>query len=682
MSFTESEGCKVNLIRSNSSLYYCCWPVIFIFLGFFADAQDTSTREDTRNYDFFEALKYADARIWDKAIFHAEKVQSPSALKLINWLRLRSSDGNFYEFSQFLKENSHWPGLELLRTKGESLLVGNVKPKEVLDYFKGVFPKTGRGSLTLAKSLLLNGQQNAAETIVLVSWLTQTFNDSDFAEMRTRFVSVINNSNSERLNNMLWLELKDSVSQMLPFVSKEDQQMADVRLAIQSGSKNASYNLSKLSRAQINNAGLNFDRLNYKRKKGFYDSSEELLLSRSTSIDKLGKPFKWVRARQIYARRALRLGRVQNAYDIASSHFLSLENSFSDHKRVTKAYVDLEWLSGFIALEFLNKPKTAKNHFKASLSKSEGPNSISKGHYWLGRSYEKLAENEKAYQSYAVSSVYQESFYGQLSAERIGANPENINEFIKIKAKCSSKFFENEEIFVVGRLLFYSERSVLASRFFKHMAEKLSLNLKWCLAFSTENMGLKLASIGIAKSAIGLDRSFYRFSFPLHHKHGSEKSFHSPLVLAIIRQESEFYTGAISSTGAMGLMQIMPDTAKEVAKEIGLKYNRRNLLVDGDYNIKIGTAYITKMLKQFKGSEILAIAAYNAGPSRIKKWIKQFGDPRKKGVDPLVWIEMIPFMETKNYVIKVLASQKIYNALLSESDLLLDRGRKNFGHSF
>jgi soluble lytic murein transglycosylase len=173
-----------------------------------------------------------------------------------------------------------------------------------------------------------------------------------------------------------------------------------------------------------------------------------------------------------------------------------------------------------------------------------------------------------------------------------------------------------------------------------------------------------------------------KYSFPLINNLEKNQIDNLQLVYSIIRQESGFYSSAISRTGALGLMQVMPATAKQVTSDLGIKYNKKRLSSDEIYNIKIGSFYFNKLLKKFKGSIVLSTAAYNAGPGTINRWLKNYGDPRKFGVDPLIWIEMIPYYETRNYVKRVLSNDLIYRHKLSDSIITFDRARKNFGHKF
>ena len=188
--------------------------------------------------------------------------------------------------------------------------------------------------------------------------------------------------------------------------------------------------------------------------------------------------------------------------------------------------------------------------------------------------------------------------------------------------------------------------------------------------------------IGIAKKFISEDDIIFSYSYPVLNLTQENLGAPLPLVYAIIRQESEFYSGARSVAGALGLMQVMPNTAKYLAKRLGLKYDKKRMLRDELYNIKIGTQYVKELLRSFRGSTVLSIAAYNAGPGSVRSWIKRYGDPRRKGVDPLIWIEMIPYTETRNYVMRVLGNELIYRALIEKNPLKFDRAKKNFGHEF
>jgi len=142
------------------------------------------------------------------------------------------------------------------------------------------------------------------------------------------------------------------------------------------------------------------------------------------------------------------------------------------------------------------------------------------------------------------------------------------------------------------------------------------------------------------------------------------------LTLAIIKQESAFDQRAQSSAGALGLMQLMPSTARPLAKKLGIKkLDEKKLLTDGGFNMQLGRLYLDQMIDRFSGSYIMAVAAYNAGPSRVRDWSNLYGDPRMTDTDAIDWIENIPFNETRNYVMRVMENLQIYRSILNEDGI-------------
>ena len=147
------------------------------------------------------------------------------------------------------------------------------------------------------------------------------------------------------------------------------------------------------------------------------------------------------------------------------------------------------------------------------------------------------------------------------------------------------------------------------------------------------------------------------------------KILDDPFILALIRQESEFDSKANSFAGAKGLMQIMPATGKLLSKKVGLGYSRAKLTENDFYNLQLGSFYITNLYNEFNGSIYMALAAYNAGPHRVTRWIRRFGDPRTNKIDPIDWIELIPFSETRNYVQRVIENIQVYKFVLEKKDV-------------
>jgi soluble lytic murein transglycosylase len=154
--------------------------------------------------------------------------------------------------------------------------------------------------------------------------------------------------------------------------------------------------------------------------------------------------------------------------------------------------------------------------------------------------------------------------------------------------------------------------------------------------------------------------------YPLPHREeleakAREAGIDPAYVYGLVRQESRFVTDARSHAGASGLMQVMPSTARWVARKIGLRYTH-DMITDRDINLKLGTAYLKLVLDDFGGSQAMAAAAYNAGPNRPRRW--------REGplLETPIWAENIPFPETRDYVKKVLANAAVYAAVIAGHD--------------
>ncbi len=629
-----------------------------------------------------EALKYADARMWKKAYSFADDPNTPNLINLLDWLRLRAGDGTTEEYIKFLNEKADWPGLPYLAEIGEQKLAYDEDPNKVLSYFKDTFPSTGHGSLVLAKALMELGKTQDSEKVAKISWLDQEFTEKDFFLMIENFGNVLSQTHHVRLENLLWNKERKSVLQMSAVIPEKEFLLAKTRLELQAPTKNSLKSV-KLPKEYWQDPGAILDLAHYLQDKNKFQEVSKILDTVSKSSRALGKPGKWKKLRVSHSRRALRLGKAKTAYNLASNHFIepsNFTNTTTDQLR--EDYVELEWFSGFIALNFLEKPKIAEKHFARIINLARKKVNVSKAYYWYGRTLAKLNRPKESKAAFLVGSGLASTFYGQLSAERIKKKTVSLNFISDDELTCREKTILKDEIVKVGILLLNAERIVLGVRFFKHAAETMEMGDRICLLKLLNALENWSGVISVAKKFIINDEIMFRYSYPVLDLIQVESDFRLPLVYAIIRQESEFYSGARSRTGALGLMQIMPKTAMYLAKRLGFKYEKERMLKDEIYNIRLGASYIDEMLRLFQGSTVLSLAAYNAGPGSVKRWIKRYGDPRSKGVDPLVWIEMIPYNETRNYVKRVLANELVYRAVLDKSDLRFDRAQKNFGHRF
>jgi soluble lytic murein transglycosylase len=219
-------------------------------------------------------------------------------------------------------------------------------------------------------------------------------------------------------------------------------------------------------------------------------------------------------------------------------------------------------------------------------------------------------------------------------------------------------------VFDAARQLFKADQYALSARFMLHLGEGLSDKEFELLADYAMQAGQYRTAVLIAKAAIERDLVFARPYFPVPDMVPDGLSVSRALALSITRRESEFDPKARSSAGALGLMQVLPETAERVAADLGLDYSTGRLTSDPAFNVTIGAGYLRKMADEFGPSVALIASGYNAGPRRPREWITAYGDPRLDSVDPVDWVENIPFTETRTYVMRVAEGVVIYRAKL------------------
>jgi soluble lytic murein transglycosylase len=383
------------------------------------------------------------------------------------------------------------------------------------------------------------------------------------------------------------------------------------------------------------------------------------------------RPDKWWKERSIIARSLIYKKKYETSYEITSKHALS----------EGPEYAEAEWMSGWIAFSFLNNPLLAEEHFKRFYNNVGYPISLSRGGYWLGRTYEKIGNKKESFKWYKESAKYLTTYYGQLSHLKIYPNEKiELNPQMDVDKNYTESFNKNKLVATVY-LLDELKKNKYSKHILKHLAndniEKGSEVLAARLATDISRFDF---AIQIAKLASYQKRFHNKFNYPIISTPkviGKRKIPDSAFILAIIRQESEFDTNANSHAGAKGLMQIMPYTAKTVAKQAKLPYSKSKLTKNPEYNINLGSFYIAGLLLEYEGSYPFSITAYNAGPKRVKQWKKINKNPQKGHVDYVDWIELIKFKETRNYVQRVLENYNVYRYVLEQKPIKLKDFFKN-----
>jgi soluble lytic murein transglycosylase len=555
-----------------------------------------------------------------------------------------------------LKQNSDWPGLPYLRKRSEKSFL-NAPDGQILAFFEIGKPQTGLGSLVYALALKRDDQKFKAGLVAQAAWADQSMNKATTLEIFENFRTNLLPFKDNRFEFLLWEKDKASLNAMSFLLSDTQKAVADTVFSLYANKKNVSSKINSLPPKWKKHPVVMHARFEWRLRNNLRESALQVLENYSKSARYLAQPSKWAERREILARDLMYSKQYTKAYSISSNHYLEEGDT----------YAVLEWLSGYLALEKLNNAELALNHFKNFLVSVDAPISLGRGFYWLGRTYEKQGKMDVAQQIYQIGADRWETYYGLLAAEKVGRtvdiavlNTSHSNPWRKAS-------FSNGSVFKAALLLFSANQEVLAERFLTHLTETLSdENILRLVNFLEENKKSH-ELVMVAKRAASQSKVFPRPYFALHPVADIPQRIPPEMTLAIARRESEFYPKVASPVGALGMMQVMPKTAKEVAKRLGLKFSSERMLSDWKYNAKIGVAYLEELSERYEGNPILMAVAYNAGPSRADRWIELLGDPRSPKVDLVQWVESIPFEETRNYVMRVSESLPNYKVRLNKN---------------
>jgi len=598
---------------------------------------------------------------WDAAAALAAR-DGLVAADVIEWHRLRAGRGSYDDVIAFLERRPDWPGEALLRRRSEAA-VAAAGGQAVRAFYRTDAPQTATGVLDYAAAQIEAGKTGDAYASLVQAWRTLPMSQDEHDLYLSLYRDVLAPHHGARLTAMLWEGAGASANAMYDLVGPGQVALARARLALQARAGNVDVLIEAVPERLQDDPGLAFDRFEWRIRKGRWADAKALLLERSTSRDALGQPEAWANLRRALARDEMRDGDSMRAYQLAAQNFLAAGANFAD----------LEWLAGYIALRKLNDPELALGHFKAHRDATRSPISQSRAGYWIGRAYEAMGDTDAARAAYAEAAQYQTAFYGLLAAER-GAFPvdPDLNGAEPFPDWRDAPF-ASRDLFEAGLLLQASGERRVAAQFWTELAEGLDRTEAGQLGHAALDMEQPYLAVMIAKRVARRGITVHAPYYPLHPLARADLPMAPEMSLAIARRESEFDPAVQSGAGARGLMQIMPDTAQEVATSLGRseEHSTGRLISDPVYNAELGATFLSQLAGRFDGNVVLMSAAYNAGPSRPIRWIDLYGDPRNtsEDFDMIDWIEHIPFRETRNYVMRVAESLPIYRARLGRDAL-------------
>ena len=584
---------------------------------------------------------------------------------VVEWDRLRRDNGpaSFAEIAAFLRAHHGWPAEATLRRRAERLIDGSVPAIVRLDYFRDNPPLSSYARFRLAEARRLTGEPVLAAADARAAWTAGGLDPVSEATLLAEFAPVLTPADhAARLDRLLWRGETGAAGRMLPLVAPDVRAVAAARLALKSG---AAVTADAVPEQWRSDAGLVFDEASAAKRRGDTAAARRIVADYAGTPGLVADPDAWLKLRLELARGALRDGDSDLAYRIAAGHrAFPLGRPLAEHGLAERQdFIDTEWLAGWLALRRLNRPVEALTHFGRVRDAALTPVSQARGDYWAGRAAEAAGSPDAALY-YAAAATHADYYYGQLAAEHLGptltlpvATP------VAVDRRARDAFDADELVRITRDLGELGDRG-RQTLFMKALVERAETPEQQRLlvdlgrSLDRPDLGVITGKAARTEGELALvDAAYPMLPLP------PELAGSWTMVHAISRQETQFDRAAISAANARGLMQLLPATASETAAKLGLPYTTSRLTDDPVFNVTLGAAYYARIRDNLGGSHLLAVAAYNAGPGNVRRFIALNGDPRLPGADLVDWVELIPFAETRDYVQRVLANAVVYDII-------------------
>ena len=600
------------------------------------------------------ALKLAKQGNWSQAETMTSQNAEAGAQDVFKWYYYNQESQNytFKEVADFIAAHPSWPYLAKLQRHAEAKLSAVGRPTDnatLLRFFDQKPPLTAAGMIAYLNALSASGQMSKISSVLTQWWPDANMNREEQREIFGAYGGSISRvAHIKRLNNILADREYSNAVGIASVLGGGYPALVAARQALGQQKGNVNPVIDAVPANLQNDVGLLYDRLVWRRKNKLNDSAIDIL-NAAPAVTKMQSPKAWWRERHIITRRLIEQKQYQKAYLVASAH----------RQKEGFPFLQAEWVSGWLALEFANKPWEAFEHFERLYKAAETPISKARGAYWAGKASAKLGHPDTADQWYRVAANFPEVFYGQMAANKLGVQ-RTIN-FPNSGAGAIGG--EGATLIKAARWLSEAGLKNESSAFLLRASGAANTESEYkAVAVAAENLGQRHIAIKVA-AALQKEKgiTLYDVLYPnVANDLTNVRNVEWAFAHAIMRQESRFDSSAVSHAGARGLMQLMPGTAKDVASRKGMSHQRSWLTSRPAHNITLGSGYLSQMLNRYDGNYAMAAAAYNAGPGRVDRWITEFGDPRHANTDLVNWIETIPIYETRNYVQRVLEAVDVY----------------------
>jgi soluble lytic murein transglycosylase len=596
-------------------------------------------------------------------------IDDPVARKLAEWVYLRNYNTNpsFERFAAFIRQNPEWPHIALFRRRAENALWDDrVDDDIVRAYFKNREPTTSKGRLTLARVLLNAGDRAGAARLAHKAWREDDFSGAVERMAIDQIGSLITKADwKARMQARLYVDDTEAGLRAAEHLDAGERAIARAWVAVIKRAKNAKALLDAVPGSERSQPAYIFARAAWLRRADKEEEASKLILHAPTDPALLVDVDQWWIERRLLVRKLLDDGDYKTAYRLARDTPPPPRPNYR---------VDQQFTAGWIALRYLHDAATAARHFAHIPEGTSNPHALSRGGYWQGRAAEALGHKDKAKTFYREAAQYSATYYGQLARARLGLPDLGLLDRPYVP-KDQKPVLANLEIVRAVEILYSIDHRELIAPIFAELGESATDLVGMAMLCETARRHKDARSmLLLAKSAHGRGLPLDYYAFPTIGL-PDYKSIAPPVpdavTYSIARQESHFKQDIVSPANAMGLMQVTPVAALDTARRFKAKYDKGRLLADPVYNMQMGAAELSNLINGYRGSYLLTFAGYNAGRGRVKQWIAAFGDPRDPKVDPVDWVERIPFSETRNYVQRIMENLQVYRALFGGSNKLM-----------
>lgn len=598
---------------------------------------------------------------WDEVRAARMTIENEAARNVLLW-RVAVSDPRtaFSELDLALDALQGWPMLWQIQREAEwKIASSGLSSALIVDWFEGREPVTGEGRVALGRSLIDIGRTEEGREQIVQAWRTQTMRLTAQNETLQRHGNLFTSEDhATRVDTLLWAGQRTAASRLLPQLSEGERRLATARIRLAARSAGVDSAVSAVPDSLTSHPGLVYERARWRRQSGL-DSDLPLLLELPGSYSNDDALAAMWTERKLQILELLRDGDVETAYALASAHGMSEGVDFAD----------AAFLAGWLALTRLDRPREALEHFNALEAGVSTPVSLGRAKYWQGRAAEAAGNLDLARERFLAAAEHATTYYGQLALVALGPDAAQLQLPPDPQVSDAERqAFAEREVIEALRLLAEFNEDYYFRVFIYHLDDEMQTPAETAMLsdIALDYFRLRQA-VRAAKAGRMQGMTLAERAYPVIDLPDAAPIFpEAALTHSVIRQETEFEARAVSRAGARGMMQMMPATARETARNLGQPYNFQWLTDDPDYNLTLGMAHLNEVVDDYDGSLVMALAAYNAGGHRVRRWVQEYGDPRTGAIDPIDWVETIPFSETRNYVMRVLENLQVYRARMGQ----------------